>query len=233
MGELYEAEDLELGERIAVKTIRPEIAGDDRVNQRFRREVQLARKVTHPHICRIFDLFQHVPPPGAPEGSRPAVFVTMELLKGETLAERLKREGRMTVEQALPIVAQMAAALSAAHEAGIVHRDFKSNNVMLLGEPGAAAPPRVVVTDFGLAHKLGNPEGTVTHSGELLGTPDYMAPGADRGHGRHAGHGCLRAGDRDVRDGDGRAAVRGRHAARLCHEAHEGPTPSRPRELVP
>ena len=86
MGELYEAEDLELGERIAVKTIRPEIAGDDRVNQRFRREVQLARKVTHPQICRIFDLFQHVPPPGASEGARPAVFVTMELLKGETLA---------------------------------------------------------------------------------------------------------------------------------------------------
>jgi tetratricopeptide (TPR) repeat protein/tRNA A-37 threonylcarbamoyl transferase component Bud32 len=176
MGELYEAEDLELGERIAVKTIRPEIAGDDRVNQRFRREVQLARKVTHPQICRIFDLFQHVPPPGASEGPRSAVFVTMELLKGETLAARLKREGRMTVEQAFPIVAQMAAALSAAHEAGIVHRDFKSNNVMLLDEPDSYSRPRVVVTDFGLAHKLGNPEGTMTNSGELLGTPDYMAP---------------------------------------------------------
>jgi tetratricopeptide (TPR) repeat protein/TolB-like protein len=176
MGELYEAEDLELGEAVAVKTIRPEIAGDDRVNQRFRREVQLARKVTHPQICRIFDLFHHVLSPGASGGPRSVVFVTMELLTGETLAARLKRDGRMTPEQALPIVVQMAAALSAAHDAGIVHRDFKSNNVMLLGEPGADARPRVVVTDFGLAHKLGNPEGTVTNSGELLGTPDYMAP---------------------------------------------------------
>ena len=134
MGELYEAEDLELGERVAVKTIRPEIAGDDRVNQRFRREVQLARKVTHPHICRIFNLFQHSPSSSARGGSPSTVFVTMELLKGETLSSRLKRDGRMTAEQALPIITQMASALSAAHEAGIVHRDFKSNNVMLLGE---------------------------------------------------------------------------------------------------
>ena len=61
MGELYEAEDTELGEHVALKTIRPEIAADERANQRFKREVQLARKVTHPHICRIFDLFHHVP----------------------------------------------------------------------------------------------------------------------------------------------------------------------------
>ena len=180
MGELYEAEDLELGERVAVKTIRPEIAGDDRVNQRFRREVQLARKVTHPHICRIFDLFQHSPSSSARGGSPSTVFVTMELLKGETLSSRLKRDGRMTAEQALPIITQMASALSAAHEAGIVHRDFKSNNVMLLGEQGAGAPLRAVVTDFGLAHKVGGPEGasvsTMTHSGQLIGTPDYMAP---------------------------------------------------------
>src|SRR5688572_7460545 len=141
MGELYEAEDLELGERVALKTIRPEIAADERVNQRFRREVQLARKVTHPNICRIFDLFQHAPAAG------PAVaFVTMELLEGETLAARLKRHGRIDVEQAIPMVRQMAAALSAAHAVGIVHRDFKSNNVMLLAARDTE-PPRVVVTD--------------------------------------------------------------------------------------
>ena len=70
MGEVYEAEDLELGERVAIKTIRPEIAADERVNQRFRREVQLARKITHPNICRIFDLFQHQwrPTAGTPAG---------------------------------------------------------------------------------------------------------------------------------------------------------------------
>jgi eukaryotic-like serine/threonine-protein kinase len=96
MGELYEADDLALGERVALKTIRPEIALDERAHQRFRREVQLARKVTHPSICRIFDLFRHE---RADDGSdRPAVatFVTMELLEGETLRDRLRRVGRMT-----------------------------------------------------------------------------------------------------------------------------------------
>lgn len=180
MGEVYEADDLELGEPVALKSIRPQIAGDDRTNQRFRREVQLARKVTHPNICRIFDLFHHV----SSSSSRPelpsAVFVTMELLRGDTLAQRLKRDSRMDAGEALPIVVQMAAALSAAHQAGIVHRDFNSNNVMLLAADGPDAPPRAVVTDFGLAFKASpvpaDAVTTVTMGGELLGTPDYMAP---------------------------------------------------------
>jgi serine/threonine protein kinase len=101
MGELYEAEDLTLGERVALKTIRSEIAVHDRATQRFRREVQLARKVTHPNICRIFDLFEHRPP----EGTAGAVsFVTMELLQGETLSQRLRRLGRFSVEDARSIV---------------------------------------------------------------------------------------------------------------------------------
>src|SRR5262245_61763524 len=97
MGELYQAEDLELNEQVALKTIRSEIASDERVNQRFRREVQLARKITHPNICRIFDLFQ----------SSSVVFVTMELLEGETLADLLKREGALKPERAWPIAMQM------------------------------------------------------------------------------------------------------------------------------
>ena len=177
MGEVYEAEDLELGERIAIKTIREDISSDERVNQRFRREVQLARKITHPNICRIFDLFQHHFT-GPREGIPPVLFVTMELLSGETLAHRLKREGPMTAEQARPIVAQMAAALSAAHAADIVHRDFKSSNVVLLPPARPWDPPRAVVTDFGLAYSVSDSTKGVTlsGSGDLLGTPDYMAP---------------------------------------------------------
>ncbi len=177
MGEVYEAEDLELGERIAIKTIREDIAEDERVNQRFRREVQLARKITHPNICRIFDLFQHQFA-GPREGAPPVLFVTMELLSGETLAQRLKRDGPMTAEQARPIVAQMAAALSAAHAADIVHRDFKSSNVVLLPPARPWDPPRAVVTDFGLAYSVSDSTKGVTlsGSGDLLGTPDYMAP---------------------------------------------------------
>jgi tetratricopeptide (TPR) repeat protein/tRNA A-37 threonylcarbamoyl transferase component Bud32 len=177
MGEVYEAEDLELAERIAIKTIREDISSDERVNQRFRREVQLARKITHPNICRIFDLFQHQFA-GPREGTPPVLFVTMELLSGETLANRLKRDGPMTAEQAWPIVAQMAAALSAAHAADIVHRDFKSSNVVLLPPARPWDPPRAVVTDFGLAYSVSDSTRGVTlsGSGDLLGTPDYMAP---------------------------------------------------------
>jgi tetratricopeptide (TPR) repeat protein/TolB-like protein/tRNA A-37 threonylcarbamoyl transferase component Bud32 len=175
MGELYEAEDLTLGERVALKTIRPEIAVHERANQRFRREVQLARKVTHPNICRIFDLFEHRPP----EGTAGSVsFVTMELLQGETLSQRLKRLGPFSVEDARPIVQQMAAALSAAHAADVIHRDFKTNNVMLLDAAGSKTP-RVVVTDFGLAHQVGEAstaDGAITVSGDIPGTPEYMSP---------------------------------------------------------
>ncbi len=178
MGELYEAEDLTLGEHIALKTIRPEIAKDTRATQRFRREVQLARKVTHANICRIFDLFDHVAIPGKP-GAPDAAFVTMELLHGETVSQRLSRKGTFTTQEALPVVRQMASALAAAHAAGIVHRDFKSNNVMLINS-GGSQPLRVVVTDFGLAHRMdehGTTDSTaITATGDLVGTPDYMAP---------------------------------------------------------
>ena len=176
MGELYEADDLTLGERVALKTIRPEIAVHERANQRFRREVQLARKVTHPNICRIFDLFEHRPP----EGTAGAVsFVTMELLQGETLSQHLREHGPLSVEDARPIVQQMAAALSAAHAADVIHRDFKTNNVMLL-DAGPSRPPRVVVTDFGLAHLIGDAsgmaDGGITVTGDIPGTPEYMSP---------------------------------------------------------
>lgn len=174
MGELYEADDLELHERVALKTMRPETAADEDANRRFRREVHLARQVTHPNICRIFDLFQHQPPGGEPA----VVFVTMELVAGETLSGRLSREGRISPEAALPLVAQMAAALAAAHQMGIVHRDFKSSNVMLLNSKSPAEPPRVVITDFGIAYRAGDATAFATRSAgmELLGTPDFMAP---------------------------------------------------------
>jgi TolB-like protein/tRNA A-37 threonylcarbamoyl transferase component Bud32 len=180
MGELYEAIDLELQDRVALKTIRPEIAADARVNQRFRREVQLARKITHPNICRIFDLFQHQSASGEGVPPLPIVFVTMELLEGQTLAEFVTREGPLTVERALPLASQMAAALAAAHEVGIVHRDFKSNNVMILPPERPDGPPRTVVSDFGLAYQVSDTavpsDAPISVSGEIMGTLDYMAP---------------------------------------------------------
>lgn len=121
MGEVYEAHDLELGEDVALKTIRHDvIAGDPRAAERFKTEIHLARKVTHPNACRIFDVFHHQRPGAGPEPE--TLLLSMELLKGETLAERLRREGRLTAAQALPLVTQMVAALDAAHHAGVIDR---------------------------------------------------------------------------------------------------------------
>jgi tetratricopeptide (TPR) repeat protein/tRNA A-37 threonylcarbamoyl transferase component Bud32/TolB-like protein len=167
MGEVYEAEDQVLHERVALKTIRPDVASDARAMERFHREVHLARTVTHPNVSRIYDLFHH----------GDLAFLTMELLSGETLSERLKREGRMGPADALPLVEQMAAALAAAHDAGVIHRDFKSGNVMLVPDERRPGGSRVVVTDFGLARRTKAPRGTsLTETETVLGTPDYMAP---------------------------------------------------------
>src|SRR5215470_13828564 len=129
MGEVYHAEDTVLREAVALKTIRPGVAQDDSVLERFKREILLARRVTHPNVCRIFDLGVHSPP-----GRAPQTFLTMELLAGETLADRLRAGRSFTVAEAAPVVAQMAAALDAAHRGGIVHRDFKSGNVLLCAD---------------------------------------------------------------------------------------------------
>lgn len=168
MGAVYEAEDLELREHVALKIVRPGLARDPQAMERFRREVQLARKVTHPNVCRTFDIGSHHDAAGE------VTFVTMELLAGETLAARLRRAGRLSVAEALPLAQQMSAALAAAHKAGVVHRDFKSANVVVVEETGET---RAVVTDFGLARGHGPLDAApVTGTGAIVGTPDYMAP---------------------------------------------------------
>ena len=169
MGEVYEAEDRVLGERVALKTIRADVADDERAMERFLREVHLSRRVTHPNVCRIFDVFHH--------GS--LAFLTMELLPGETLAERIEKRGRLAPGEALPLIEAMAAALGAAHDAGIIHRDFKSGNVMLVPDARRPGETRVVVTDFGLARPRateGPSAARLTKTEAVVGTPDYMAP---------------------------------------------------------
>ena len=171
MGDVYEAEDLELGERVALKTVRSDIAHLDVAIERFRREIQLARKVTHPNVCRIFDVFRHRPEGSAGQRDE-LVFFSMELLPGETLEQRLRRDGKLPPAEALPIVRQVADGLTAAHRAGVIHRDFKPGNVMLVPGDGE---PRAVVTDFGLARTYGAGDSLTVH-GHILGTPSYMAP---------------------------------------------------------
>jgi eukaryotic-like serine/threonine-protein kinase len=177
MGEVYEAQDVELNEHVALKTMRPGIAQDERTVRRFIREVNLSRRVTHPNVCRIFDVFHHEFPADSRGHLRRLPLVAMELLPGETLAARLRRAGPIAESDAGPIVAQMAEALTAAHNVGVIHRDFKSSNVILL--PGATGELRAVVTDFGLAHRRRDADATeadATATGEVFGTPTYMSP---------------------------------------------------------
>ncbi len=187
MGEVYEAKDLDLGERVALKTIKPEIASQPRSLARFKKEIQLARRVTHPNVCRMIDLGHHRPPPGDPSACV-VTFLTMELLEGETLAARLRRERRMATVEALPLVQQMAEALAAAHDAGVVHRDFKPANVILVPLKSGGQGVRAIVTDFGLARAVAaadrvddraageNPPSSGTAGGHIIGTLAYMAP---------------------------------------------------------
>jgi eukaryotic-like serine/threonine-protein kinase len=181
MGEVYEVEDLVIRGRVALKTIPPEVAADPEVLERFKREVYIARKVTHPNVCRLYDLGSHriTAQQGASDPREKLIFfLTMELLAGETLSQRISRQGRMSATEALPIIEQMVAALDAAHSVGIIHRDFKSGNVNLVPVRAGSGEVRAVVTDFGIARPTGPSEtlGTMTETGAMLGTPAYMAP---------------------------------------------------------
>jgi len=165
MGQVYEVDDLELGDRVALKALRSELTSDEVALARFRREIQLARKVSHPNVCRLYEFGHHL------DGGRRLPFLTMELHAGQTLAERLRRSGPLTVAEALPLARQMAAALDAAHAAGVIHRDFKSDNVVLAPALDGLRP---VVTDFGLSRSTEAVQTSGVHG--LVGTPAYMAP---------------------------------------------------------
>jgi eukaryotic-like serine/threonine-protein kinase len=167
MGEVYEAEDSFLqGVHVALKTILPHIAEDPALQQRFEREVLLAREVSHPNLCPIYDIFHCAQPP--PE----FLFLTMKLLPGETLAARLRSTTPISIAEGLAILKQMASGLAAIHGAGIVHRDIKPNNIML---DGSGAKVRLFITDFGLA-RAHEAEPSLSGTGVMAGTPDYMAP---------------------------------------------------------
>ncbi len=167
MGEVYEANDRDLGIVVAIKAIRPSVVSSEEMLARFKREIELARRVTHPNIGRIYDFGRHVG-----EDNREIAFLTMEFLHGETLSQRISRAGPFPKDEALALIRDIAAGLDAIHECGIVHRDFKSANVMLVKHNERT---RAKVMDFGLARPSGG-EGTLTQTGQIGGTPAYMPP---------------------------------------------------------
>ena len=174
MGQVWEAFDTELCERVAIKTIRPEIAADPGIVARFKREVLNARRVTHRNVCRIYDFFVHA----TPSGNVP--FLTMHLLRGETLSELLCR-GTPSQSLARRILEDCVAALAAAHRENLIHGDFKPGNVMLV--PGRKnGELQAIVTDFGLARYVAEATGRTVSSFGMAGTPAYMAPEQIQGH---------------------------------------------------
>ena len=167
MGAVHEAIDRTSGQRVAVKMLRPELAAEAALRRRFRRESSILRSIEHPGIVRILD---------AGEDDDERAFTVMELLEGETLESRLQRDGAMSIETAAPMLLGVASALEEIHGRGVVHGDLKPANVFLT--PSA---PFAKLVDFGLSKVEGLDR--LTRTGELAGTPVYMAPELFTGEG--------------------------------------------------
>lgn len=156
MGEVYRADDLMLGQQVALKFLPAAVSGNPAALERFRNEVRIARRVSHLNVCRVYDL-------GEIDGH---VFLSMEYVDGEDLGSLVRRIGRLPADKGLEIARKLCAGLAAAHEKGVLHRDLKPGNVMLDGRG------QVLLTDFGLAGIADQIEGAEVRNG----TPAYMAP---------------------------------------------------------
>ena len=156
MGEVYRADDLKLGQPVALKFLPDSVLADGASLARFHREVRVARQVSHKNVCRVYDI-------GETDGHH---FLSMEFIKGEELSSLLRRIGRLPSDKAIQVARQICAGLAAAHESGVLHRDLKPSNVMIDGDGNAR------ITDFGLAGLAED----FRDEERSAGTPAYMAP---------------------------------------------------------
>ncbi len=163
MGLVYEAHDDELGVTVALKVIRPELASDPGLIERFRRELLLGRQVSHPNVVRIHDIGQ--------DGD--LYFMTMDYVDGKSLRDLLKERGRLDEPAVLALLRPIAEALAAAHQAGVVHRDLKPGNILV------DSSDRPHISDFGLARSIASSR--ATEAGAVVGTPDYLSPEQAKG----------------------------------------------------
>ncbi len=165
MGSVYLAEQVSIGRKVALKVLQGNYASDDEFIGRFRREARLAASLNHRNIVTIYDFDQ---------GNDGSLFIAMEYLQGEKLSDAIRRDGPLAIRRAVRLGLQIAAGLAAAHRAGVIHRDIKSDNVMVVGGRGAE---EVKLMDFGIARMMDT--GTManlTRPGMIMGTPAYMAP---------------------------------------------------------
>jgi serine/threonine protein kinase len=168
MGAVYLAENTDIGRKVAIKVLNPELARDPDTLARFKQEARAAAAIGHPGIVDVLDLGT------APDGSP---FLVMERLEGETLRQRLSRERTMAPQAAAEIVAAALDALASAHEKGVIHRDLKPDNLFLVARP----VPAVKVLDFGISKFRGGKDVHLTRTGAVMGTPLYMSPEQARG----------------------------------------------------
>jgi tRNA A-37 threonylcarbamoyl transferase component Bud32 len=165
MGSVYRATHVMLNKPVAVKVIRPELVTSDDVVRRFQREARAASTLDHPNIVTVYDLGQ------AEDGT---LYIAMEFIDGASLKEAIRRDGPVPPERATEIMRQVAGALSVAHQKQIIHRDLKSQNLMLTGNPLGGTVVKLV--DFGIAKTFDEPALQMTEAGFVLGTPHYMSP---------------------------------------------------------
>jgi serine/threonine protein kinase len=178
MGVVFRAEDPDLGRPVALKALLPALASTSSARQRFFREARAAAALKHPHVVTIFQVGE----------DRGAPFLAMELLDGESLDQRIQRNGRLPTPEVLRLGREIAEGLAAAHERGLIHRDIKPANIWLeRGHSRKQWEPHVKILDFGLARSQTDPT-QLTQSGTVLGTPAYMAP--EQAEGKAVDHRC-------------------------------------------
>ncbi len=165
MGAVYRAEQLRLERYVAIKVLAMSLAHDPACLERFRREAEVVSRLTHPNIVSLLDY--DVDADGSP-------YLVMELLVGETLADRVEREGMMDAAAVARVIGEIASGLEAAHDAGVVHRDLKPENVFLVRGPRGREAVKLL--DFGISKRVGPTSNRITGAQALVGSPPYMAP---------------------------------------------------------
>jgi serine/threonine protein kinase len=168
MGRVYKVRDKGIKENVALKLLKSEIASDEKTIERFRNELKIARRVSHKHVCRMYDIGK--------EEER--CFITLEYVEGEDLKNHIKRKGLLPTDDAISIAIQVCEGLGEAHRLGVVHRDLKPQNIMIDKEGQAK------IMDFGIARSLEAPG--VTATGMIIGTPNYISP--EQAEGEEADH---------------------------------------------
>ena len=214
MGRVYKVHDTKIGEKIALKLIRPETLLDGKTVERFLNELKLARKIRHKNICQMFDLGE----------DQDTHYITMEYIHGEDLKQLIRKVSRLSPGQAIGIARQVCEGLEEAHKLGVIHRDLKPQNIMI-DEDGNAR-----IMDFGIARSLSGK--TLTGAGVMIGTPEYMSPEQVDGKETDQRSDIYSLGVILYEMVTGRVPFEGETALAIAMK-HKGEAPNNPKELNP